>query len=55
MVVLINQGSASASEITSGALRDNGRAQLVGQRTFGKGLVQGIIGAGCPRKIAWQV
>ncbi len=42
MVILINQGSASASEITSGALRDNGRAQLVGQRTFGKGLVQGI-------------
>lgn len=42
LVVLINQGSASASEITSGALRDNGRAELVGQRTFGKGLVQGI-------------
>ena len=42
LVVLINQGSASASEITSGALRDNGRAALVGQRTFGKGLVQGI-------------
>lgn len=42
MAILINQGSASASEITSGALRDNGRAQLVGQRTFGKGLVQGI-------------
>jgi carboxyl-terminal processing protease len=42
LVILIDQGSASASEITSGALRDNGRASLVGQRTFGKGLVQGI-------------
>jgi len=42
LALLINKGSASASEITSGALRDNNRAILVGQRTFGKGLVQGI-------------
>src|SRR6202044_1754633 len=42
LVILINGGSASASEITSGALRDNNRAKLVGQKSFGKGLVQAI-------------
>lgn len=44
LVVLIDQGSASASEILSGSLQDNARAELVGQKTFGKGLVQAVRG-----------
>ena len=42
VIVLIDEGSASASEILSGAIKDNNRGLLLGQKTFGKGLVQSV-------------
>ncbi|MDX9870901.1 MAG: S41 family peptidase [Clostridia bacterium] len=46
LAVLINGGSASASEVLSGAIKDTGAGVLIGEKTFGKGIVQGVFNLG---------
>ena len=43
IVIITNEGSASASEILAGALKDNGKAKIVGEKTYGKGVIQELI------------
>lgn len=43
IIILTNKSTASASEILAGALRDNGKAKIVGEKTYGKGVIQELL------------
>ena len=55
MVTLVNKATASASEILAGSLQDNGRSTLMGEQTYGKGLIQSLKGLGEDSGIAITV
>ena len=55
MVTLVNKGTASASEILAGSLQDNGRSMLMGEQTYGKGLIQSLKSLGEDSGIAITV
>ena len=55
MVTLVNKGTASASEILAGSLQDNGRSILMGEQTYGKGLIQSLKSLGEESGIAITV
>ncbi len=55
MVTLVNKGTASASEILAGSLQDNGRSTLIGEQTYGKGLIQSLKSLGEDSGIAITV
>jgi len=55
MVTLVNKGTASASEILAGALQDNDRSTLMGEQTYGKGLIQSLKSLGEESGIAITV
>ena len=55
MVTLVNKGTASASEILAGSLQDNGRSILMGEKTYGKGLIQSLKSLGEDSGIAITV
>ena len=55
MVTLVNKGTASASEILAGSLQDNARSTLMGEQTYGKGLIQSLKSLGEDSGIAITV
>ena len=56
LLIVVNKGTASASEVMAGALKDNGRATILGEQSFGKGLIQTIVPlSGEPPSLGFRV